>query len=99
MSPFGPRNRRISDPPTSLWNQVDSPASAPAKRWYWNILPRRDGAGIATLVPDVESPLQESYRKGDIICLDYGTLDDAAMRRLEGRSDHRPIFGTYSICI
>ncbi|KAF4596457.1 hypothetical protein EYR38_007844 [Pleurotus pulmonarius] len=36
-------------------------------------------------------------RKGDVICLSYDTLNDKAMRRLEGRSDHRPVIGSYAI--
>ena len=40
-----------------------------------------------------------TYRpsKGDVECLGYGTLDDRAMRRLEGRSDHRPVVGNFAI--
>lgn len=37
--------------------------------------------------------------KGHVICLDYNTLDDRGMRRLEGRSDHRPVIGTYAVYI
>ncbi|THV03175.1 DNase I-like protein [Dendrothele bispora CBS 962.96] len=40
---------------------------------------------------------QRSPRKGDVICLDYNTLDDREMRRLEGRSDHRPVVGSYAV--
>lgn len=29
-------------------------------------------------------------RKGEVVCLGYGTIDDVGMRQLEGRSDHRP---------
>ncbi|KAE9401461.1 DNase I-like protein [Gymnopus androsaceus JB14] len=36
-------------------------------------------------------------RKGDIVCLSYDTLDDRGMRRLEGRSDHRPVIGSYAV--
>jgi hypothetical protein len=36
-------------------------------------------------------------RKGDVICLGYDSLDDKAMRRLEGRSDHRPVIGSFAI--
>lgn len=36
-------------------------------------------------------------RKGDVVCLSYHTLDDRGMRRLEGRSDHRPVIGSYVI--
>jgi endonuclease/exonuclease/phosphatase family protein len=38
-------------------------------------------------------------RKGDVVCLSYRTLDDRAMRRLEGRSDHRPVIGVYAIYV
>jgi len=34
-------------------------------------------------------------RKGEVVCLEYDTLDDRGMRRLEGRSDHRPVMGTF----
>jgi len=36
-------------------------------------------------------------RKGDVLCLGYDSLDDKAMRRLEGRSDHRPVIGSFAI--
>ncbi|KAL0573409.1 hypothetical protein V5O48_008557 [Marasmius crinis-equi] len=36
-------------------------------------------------------------RKGDVVCLSYDTLDDRSMRRLEGRSDHRPVVGSYAV--
>ncbi|KAF8807082.1 DNase I-like protein [Phlegmacium glaucopus] len=39
------------------------------------------------------------HTKGDIVCLGYNTLDDRGMRRLEGRSDHRPVIGTYVISL
>jgi hypothetical protein len=38
-------------------------------------------------------------RKGDVVCLSYRTLDDRGMRRLEGRSDHRPVIGVYAIYV
>ncbi|KAH9178371.1 DNase I-like protein [Lactarius sanguifluus] len=38
-------------------------------------------------------------RKGDVLCLSYRTLDDRGMRRLEGRSDHRPVIGVYAIYV
>ncbi|KDQ57260.1 hypothetical protein JAAARDRAFT_79029 [Jaapia argillacea MUCL 33604] len=43
-----------------------------------------------------ESPI---HRKGDVICLGYHTLDDRGMRRLEGRSDHRPVIGSYTLYV
>ncbi|CCM07057.1 uncharacterized protein FIBRA_09379 [Fibroporia radiculosa] len=38
-------------------------------------------------------------KRGDIICLEYRTLDDHGMRKLEGRSDHRPVIGSYAIFV
>ncbi|ORY22769.1 hypothetical protein BCR39DRAFT_550917 [Naematelia encephala] len=33
---------------------------------------------------------QRRHQQGEVVCLHYGTIDDAGMRVLEGRSDHRP---------
>ncbi|KAI9512954.1 hypothetical protein F5148DRAFT_560300 [Russula earlei] len=59
-----------------------------------------DGAGAsasAATVPTESS--QPRHRKGDVACLSYRTLDDRGMRRLEGRSDHRPVIGVYAIYV
>jgi hypothetical protein len=37
------------------------------------------------------------YVRGDVVCMSYGTLDDKEMKRLEGRSDHRPVIGAYAV--
>lgn len=47
-----------------------------------------------TSIEPIEGPFP---RKGDVLCLDYNTLDDRGMRRLEGRSDHRPVIGSYAV--
>ncbi|EJD06622.1 DNase I-like protein [Fomitiporia mediterranea MF3/22] len=39
------------------------------------------------------------HRRGEVVALGYNSLDDQAMRRLEGRSDHRPVIGSYAIYI
>ncbi|KAH9974841.1 hypothetical protein BJV74DRAFT_863318 [Russula compacta] len=54
-----------------------------------------DGGILATPTA-AESPRP---RKGDVVCLSYRTLDDRGMRRLEGRSDHRPVVGVYAIYV
>lgn len=36
---------------------------------------------------------------GEVECLAYSALDDRGMRRLEGRSDHRPVIGSYALYI
>ncbi|WVQ70227.1 uncharacterized protein L199_008453 [Kwoniella botswanensis] len=38
----------------------------------------------------IESPVEKRWKKGEVRCLHYGTIDDVGMRLLEGRSDHRP---------
>ena len=47
-----------------------------------------------------ETPVEHvafSPKTGDVVCLSYNTLDDRQMRRLEGRSDHRPVIGSYAV--
>lgn len=61
---------------------------ATAKKWFNHLVrPRSD---IEVVQPDhPPSPEKEPEppkRKGEVVCLKYDTLDDADMRRLEGRS-------------
>lgn len=72
-----------------------------AMRWLNALLPNREtSTAPSTAVEEKEAPPPPVvHRKGEVICLHYGTLDDAAMRRLEGRSDHRPILGTFSVYV
>jgi hypothetical protein len=46
-----------------------------------------------------ETPPLPQHRRGDVVCLAYNTLDDRQMRRLEGKSDHRPVIGAYALYI
>ncbi|CAK5268597.1 unnamed protein product, partial [Mycena citricolor] len=46
-----------------------------------------------------DGPPSDGPRRGEVFCTSYRTLDDRGMRRLEGRSDHRPVIGTYTIYI
>jgi len=45
----------------------------------------------------IASSITNRPRKGDVVCFGYNSLDDRAMRRLEGRSDHRPVIGSFVI--
>lgn len=74
----------------------------------WRFLPFFRGDSGQTTVPADSSAPGESTemtassatyrpRKGDVVCLGYDSLDDKAMRRLEGRSDHRPVIGSFAI--
>ena len=44
-------------------------------------------------------PVPPLHRKGDMVCIAYETLSDKEMRRLEGRSDHRPVVGHYAVFV
>jgi hypothetical protein len=65
----------------------------------WRFFPSflsRDATNNPT--PEPHTPgLSSPPRRGDVVCLSYDTLDDRAMRRLEGRSDHRPVIGSYAV--
>ncbi|KIK96026.1 hypothetical protein PAXRUDRAFT_32653 [Paxillus rubicundulus Ve08.2h10] len=66
----------------------------------WRFLPfRKDTSqSIATQESPVSTPgLPPHPAKGDVVCLRYSSLDDRGMRRLAGRSDHRPVIGSYAV--
>lgn len=75
----------------------------------WRLLPFFRGDSSHTTTPVDPAPTSGEHtdatassttckpRKGDVVCLGYDTLDDKAMRRLEGRSDHRPVIGSFAI--
>lgn len=73
----------------------------------WRLFPfRTRDADPNSLTSDRISPPREPssqmvhrHRRGDVVPLNYNSLDDQAMRRLEGRSDHRPVIGSYAIYI
>jgi hypothetical protein len=62
----------------------------------WRFLPTLFSLTPAHAEPPAEE-LLAAPRKGDVVCLRYHTLDDRGMRRLEGRSDHRPVIGSYAV--
>jgi len=45
------------------------------------------------------APPPPRHRKGDMVCIAYETLSDKEMRRLEGRSDHRPVVGHFAVFV
>ena len=59
----------------------------------WRFFPfRRDTSQTVT-----QDNVMPQHTRGDVVCLSYNTLDDRGMRRLEGRSDHRPVIGSYAV--
>ena len=73
---------------------TDQPRSASGS--IWRFLPSFLSPSSNTSPEERQSPSFPAYVKGDIVCLGYGTLDDKEMRKLEGRSDHRPVIGAYA---
>ncbi|GJE85589.1 EEP domain-containing protein [Phanerochaete sordida] len=87
--PVPPKDGLPAIPPTtSLWKS-------------FSFLPfLRDTPPAADRPPTPESPPPPPpHRRGDVVCLGYNTLDDRQMRRLEGKSDHRPVIGAYALFI
>jgi len=70
----------------------------PPSRWRFFPFRRDTSQSIATQGSAVSTlNLVPLPAKGDIICLNYSSLDDKGMRLLEGRSDHRPVVGSYAV--
>ncbi|KAJ7158921.1 inositol polyphosphate phosphatase [Mycena filopes] len=47
----------------------------------------------------IDTVMSRTPRRGEVQCLNYNTLDDRGMRRLEGRSDHRPVIAAYVVYV
>jgi hypothetical protein len=90
---YPPCPRTATDPSPLPLQQLPPHHVAAPSRWRFLPFLSRESP------PITELPVQLPPRKGDIICLSYDTLDDRGMRRLEGRSDHRPVIGSYAIYI
>jgi hypothetical protein len=98
-----PLPHAASSPPGTSTPRGSTDGVAPS-RWRLPFLPfltHRDGSGSGSgsAEPGPEPfPLSPSRRRrGDVVCFEYRTLDDRGMRRLEGRSDHRPVIGSYAV--
>jgi len=93
--------------PTTTIPKDDQPVRNGPPRWRF--LPFFRGESSQTtvsddpsLIPGESTEMADSSttyrpRKGDVVCLGYDSLDDGSMRRLEGRSDHRPVIGSFAI--
>lgn len=98
----GSSNAHGSDAPLSRWRFLPNFLSPNSYHHHHHHGNARDsgesGAGEEQLVTPLVTPAIVR-RRGDVVCLDYSTLDDRQMRRLEGRSDHRPVLGTFVVYI
>ena len=91
----------VSPPPPTLPPRPQTPPHA--TRWErifsW-ALPSNDASPAAHQPDLLEPPLPvPQHRKGDVLCVGYTSLDDRSMRRLEGRSDHRPVIAEYALFV
>jgi hypothetical protein len=72
-------------------------------KWRLSFLPffnRSQSTLPQDKLPAPDSPIMQvkpKPRRGDVVCLSYDTLDDRGMRRLQGRSDHRPVIGNFAL--
>ncbi|KAK0470028.1 inositol polyphosphate phosphatase [Desarmillaria tabescens] len=89
QNPFAPLERAIRDHTQRI---------SPPSRWrFFPFL--LHGTSTVEVERERERERESGRRKGDVICLSYDTLDDRGMRKLEGRSDHRPVIGCYAVYV
>ncbi|TFK40065.1 Endonuclease/exonuclease/phosphatase [Crucibulum laeve] len=93
-----PPVRRATAGPLLSPQSRDHPHSASRWRFLPSFLSPNHVQDTIEYIPTAEIP-PPPPRKGDVVCLSYSTLDDRSMRRLEGRSDHRPVIGSYALYI
>ena len=75
--------RILSFLPGSFGNLQNSPAMV------------TPGTGQSIIIDS--GPPPRVWKRGEVQCLEYATLSDREMRRLEGRSDHRPVIGQFAV--
>jgi len=77
----------------------DSTPTPPASTRWGRFFPFRRDTSVSTSeslhVPSGPPP----PARGDVVCLSYRSLDDREMNLLQGRSDHRPVIGSYAVYI
>lgn len=83
-------------PPVPPKDILPTPPSS--NRWRFFPFRRDTFQSIATQESAVSTlNIAPHPAKGDVVCLNYSSLDDRGMRLLEGRSDHRPVIGSYAV--
>ncbi|GLB40612.1 putative inositol polyphosphate phosphatase, catalytic domain homologues [Lyophyllum shimeji] len=96
-----PQARRASASAATPLLTTTHSIPTPASSSRWRFFPSFFSNAATQSSTSIETPSADAIppRKGDVVCLSYGTLDDRGMRRLEGRSDHRPVIGSYAVYI
>ncbi|KAH7928268.1 DNase I-like protein [Leucogyrophana mollusca] len=82
-------------PPVPPKDPLPTPPASLSSRWRF--FPFRRETSQTVVSQETMAGLLPHHPRGDIVCIDYSSLDDRGMRRLEGRSDHRPVIGSYAV--
>lgn len=90
-----PRSDGLLECPPPVPPKDPIPTPPPSTRWRF--FPFRRDTSQSIVTQESTLNLAPHPTKGDIICLGYSSLDDRGMRLLEGRSDHRPVIGSYAV--
>ncbi|KAG6877511.1 hypothetical protein C0993_006460 [Termitomyces sp. T159_Od127] len=98
------RMTALGEMPRSLTLQqyphLDTQPSASSSRWrFLPSLFSHNTQSSTSIERPSSADTVVAPRKGDVVCLSYDTLDDRGMRRLQGRSDHRPVIGSYVVYV
>lgn len=104
-----PKARSVTAPAASTDFSPSTPNSVgamtppmyPHRRsgWFFAKFAKEQPGSPLPMPTEAQPPLAPMpiHRKGDVVCISYSSLDDRQMRRLEGRSDHRPVIGQYAL--
>ncbi|KAG6828144.1 hypothetical protein H0H92_009030 [Tricholoma furcatifolium] len=93
-------NLNLQYPQLNVYTQP--PASSALRRFFPSFFSTHSSTTSIEQPPLSGSVMVERERgprRGEVVCLKYHTLDDRQMGRLEGRSDHRPVIGSYAVYI
>ncbi|KAF9234620.1 hypothetical protein BU15DRAFT_89921 [Melanogaster broomeanus] len=92
------RNDGFPDIPPPVPPKDSLPTPPSSTRWRFFPFRRDTSQTIVSQEFAASAPSLPAHpAKGDVVCLSYSSLDDRGMRRLEGRSDHRPVIGSYAV--
>lgn len=89
-----PRREDLSVESSPAQTLVVPPGDGSSRWRFFRPFTRESTAPTMVAEPEPEpEPEVGARHRGDIVCVSYGTLDDKAMQKLGGRSDHRPVIG------
>ncbi|KAI6155377.1 hypothetical protein BKA82DRAFT_196077 [Pisolithus tinctorius] len=75
------------------------PTPTPPASTRWRFFPFRRDTSQTVATQATQDNWTPQFARGEVVCLSYDSLDDRGMRRLEARSDHRPVIGSYAVYV